>query len=81
MSPYGQVLLTPMTLRAKRPSGLTSSTHVTFHHNSWTPAKADEAKKARERRVDLIIERRKGGGKKAPFQKQELELGSIMKWF
>jgi len=44
-----------MTLRAKRPSGLTFSTYVTFHHNSWTPAKADEARAARERREVLII--------------------------
>ena len=49
-----------MTLRGKRPSGLTSSTHVTFHHNSWTPAKADEARVARKRREDLIIQRREG---------------------
>jgi hypothetical protein len=53
-SPYGHVLLTPMTLRAKRPSGLTSFTQVTFHHTSWTPAKADEARATRERREIFI---------------------------
>ena len=55
------MLLTPMTLRAKRPSGLTSSTQVTFHHTSWTPAKANEAKETRERRGVLIIRGKEEG--------------------
>lgn len=71
-SPYGHVLLTPMTLRAKRPSGLMSFTQVTFHHSSWTPAKADEARAAREKREVLIRGRKEEGD----FQK--LEFGPFM---
>ena len=52
---YGHVSLTPMTLRANSPSGLTSFTQVTFHHTSWTPAKADEAKATREKREEDLI--------------------------
>ena len=76
---YGHVSLTPMTLRANSPSGLTSFTQVTFHHTSCTPAKAEEAKATKpgkRREVDLILG--KEGKEWRVFEKGNDELDFII---
>ena len=59
---HGQVPLTPMTRRSKRPSGLAFSTYVRFHQTSVTPAKVGDARvKKKATQVNHMAQCKPGG--------------------